>query len=60
MYKEIYVDLNIIKHIIKDCDIKLKQINKSINNKNKKLKGDNILNITQNDKIYLLIPSHQL
>ena len=60
-YKEIYeVDLNIIKHIIKDCDIKLKQINKSINNKNKKLKGGNILNITQNDKIYLLIPSHQL
>ena len=60
-YKEIYeIDLNILKCIIKDCDTKLNEINKSINNKNKKLKGGNILNITQNDKIYLLIPSHQL
>lgn len=56
-YKEIYeVDLDIIRSIIKDCDIKLTQINKSINDKNKKLKGGHIKKITEDDKIYLLIP----
>lgn len=57
-YKEIYqVDLNIIKKVIKDCDIKLKQINNMINENNKKQKGGNLQNITDADQIYLLIPN---
>jgi len=57
-YKEIYqVDLNIIKKVIKDCDIKLKQINNMINENNKKQKGGNLQNITDTDQIYLLIPN---
>ena len=57
-YKEIYqVDLNIIKKVIKDCDIKLKQINNMIDENNKKQKGGNLKKITDNDKIYLLIPN---
>ena len=57
-YKEIYqVDLNIIKKVIKDCDIKLKQINNMIDENNKKQKGGNLQKITDNDKIYLLIPN---
>jgi phage terminase Nu1 subunit (DNA packaging protein) len=36
-YKEIYqVDLDIIKEVIEDCDVKLKQINDMIDKKNKK------------------------
>ncbi len=57
-YKEIYeVDLDIIKNVIKDCDVKLKEINDMIDKKNKKLKGGTIYKITENDKIYMLIPT---
>jgi transcriptional antiterminator len=57
-YKEIYqVDIDIIKKVIKDCNTKLKEINDSIDRKNKKLKGGNLKHITENDKIYLLIPN---
>ena len=59
-YKEIYqVDLDIMKNVIKDCDVKLKEINDMIDKKNKKQKGGKILqnNVTNNDKLYLLIPS---
>ena len=58
-YKEIYqVDLDIMKNVIKDCDVKLKEINDMID-KNKTQKGGKILqnNVTNNDKLYLLIPS---
>jgi len=56
-YKEIYeVDLDIIKNVIKDCDIKLKQINNMIEKKNIKHNGGGLQKITANDKIYLLIP----
>ena len=57
-YKEIYeVDIDIIKNVIKDCDVKLKEINNMIDKKNKKQKGGKIQKITESDKIYLLIPS---
>lgn len=57
-YKEIYeVDLDIIKEVVEDCDVKLKQINDMIDNKNKKQKGGKLQKITENDKIYLLIPT---
>ncbi len=57
-YKEIYqVDIDIIKLVIKDCDVKLKEINNMIDKKNKKQKGGTLNKITQNDKIYLLIPT---
>ena len=57
-YKEIYeVDLDIIKNVIKDCDVKLKEINNMIDKKNKKQTGGKIQKITNNDKIYILIPS---
>ena len=47
-YEKIYqVDLDIIKNVIKEYDIKLKQINGMIDKKNKK--------ITDDDKIFLLI-----
>ena len=60
-YKEIYeVDLDIIKNVIKDCDVKLKEINDMIDKKNKKLKGGTIHKITENDKIYILIPSGKI
>ena len=56
-YKEIYqIDIDIIKNIIKDCDSKLNQINNMIDKKNKKLKDKKILNVTNKDKLYLLIP----
>jgi phage anti-repressor protein len=57
-YKEIYeVDIDIIKNVIKDCDVKLKEINNMIDKKNKKQKGGKMQKITENDKIYMLIPS---
>ncbi len=57
-YKEIYeVDIDIIKNVIKDCDVKLKEINDMIDKKNKKLKGGKLQKITPNDKIYMLIPA---
>ena len=56
-YKEIYeVDIDIIKNVIKDCDVKLKEINNMIDKKNKKQKGGKLQKITNNDKIYMLIP----
>ena len=57
-YKEIYeVDLDIIKKVIKDCDNKLTQINKMIDKKNNKQKGGVNKNIiSNNDKLFLLIP----
>ena len=56
-YKEIYeVNIDIIKNVIKDCDVKLKEINDIIDKKNKKQKGGNLQKITNNDKIYMLIP----
>lgn len=58
-YKEIYqVDLDIIKDVIKDCDVKLKQINNMIDKKNKFQKGGKNKKITDDDKIFLLIPSN--
>ena len=60
-YKEIYeVDLDIIKNVIKDCDVKLTEINNMIDKKNKKQKGGNIKKITEDDKIYLLIPNKNI
>lgn len=57
-YKEIYeVDIDIIKNVIKDCDVKLKEINDMIDKKNKKQKGGKLHKITNNDKMYMLIPS---
>ena len=57
-YKEIYqVDIDIIKNVIKDCDTKLNQINNMIDRKNKKKKENKISNITNKDKLYLLIPN---
>lgn len=56
-YKEIYeVNIDIIKNVIKDCDVKLKEINDMIDKKNEKQKGGNLQKITNNDKIYMLIP----
>ena len=49
--------MSIIKNVIKDCDVKLKEINIMIDKKNKKQKGGKIQKITESDKIYLLIPS---
>ena len=61
-YKEIYqVDLDIIKKIIKNCDVEINEINKEIENKNKKQKGGNKLNkIDDNEILYLLIPNYLL
>ena len=58
-YKEIYrVDLDIIKKTIKNCDVKINEINKEIESKNKKQKGGNILNkIDDKEILYLLIPT---
>ena len=57
-YKEIYeVDLDIIKNVIKECDVKLNEFNNMINKKNKKQKGGKLQKIIETDKIYLLIPS---
>ena len=57
-YKEIYqVDIDIIKNVIKDCDTKLNYINNMIDRKNKKKKENKISNITNKDKLYLLIPN---
>jgi len=60
-YKEIYeVDIDIIKNVIKDCDVKLKEINDMIDKKNKKQKGGKLQKITNNDKIYMLIPNKSI
>jgi hypothetical protein len=61
-YKEIYqVDLDIIKKIIKNCDVEINEINKEIERKNKKQKGGNKLNkIDDNEILYLLIPNYLL
>jgi phage anti-repressor protein len=59
-YKEIYqVDIDIIRSVIKDCDTKLKEINDIIDKKNKRLKGGKteLKNITESDKIFMLIPN---
>jgi hypothetical protein len=62
-YKEIYeVDIDIIKNVIKDCDVKLKEINDIIDKKQKKNKntilyGGQLQKIINNTKIYMLIPS---
>lgn len=54
-YKEIYeVDLDIIRDVVSDCDVKLKQINDMIHKKNKK--GGSIPQVSSTDKFYLLIP----
>ena len=57
-YKEIYqVDLNIIKTAIKECDFKILEYNKDIENFNKKQKGGSVKNILSNDEIlYMLLP----
>ena len=57
-YKEIYrVDLDIIKKTIKNCDVEINEINKEIENKNKKQKGGKIFNkINDKEILYLLIP----
>lgn len=58
-YKEIYqVDLNIIKEIIKNCDINIKKYNDEIEKSNKKvMNGGKIkLKIEDNDKLFMLIP----
>lgn len=58
-YKEIYeVDLDIIRSVVKDCDTKLTQINDMIDKKKKKQKaGTPMMNVTEKDKLYMLIPS---
>jgi hypothetical protein len=60
-YKEIYrVDLDIIKKTIKNCDVEINEINKEIENKNKKQKGGKILNkIDDKEILYLLIPANE-
>jgi len=57
-YKEIYqVDLDIIKKSIKDCDIKINEYNKDIDQYNKKQKGGNIKNkIYEKEILYMLLP----
>ena len=58
-YKEIYqVDLNIIKEIIKDCDINIKKYNDEIEKSNKKIKNGGKIKqrIEDNDILYMLIP----
>ena len=61
-YKEIYrIDLDIIKKTIKNCDVEINEINKEIENKNKKQKGGTIFNkIDDNEILYLLIPLDNL
>ena len=59
-YKEIYqVDLNIIKEIIKDCDINIKKYNDEIEKSNKKIKNGGKIKqrIDDNDILYMLIPN---
>jgi len=60
-YKEIYqIDINILKKTIKDCEIKLKEINKEIIKSNKKQKGGKIKNIiTNEEKLFMLIPNNR-
>ena len=56
-YKEIYrVDLDIIKNVIKDCDIKIKEINEKIDFKNNLKRNNNLKKITNDNKLYMLIP----
>jgi anion-transporting ArsA/GET3 family ATPase len=57
-YKEVYqVDLDIIKKTINNCDVKINEINKEIETKNKKQKGGKIINkIDEKETLYLLIP----
>jgi phage anti-repressor protein len=56
-YKEIYqVDLDIVKDVIKDCDKNLKQINDMIIRNNKKKGGDKST-VTNNDRLFMLIPN---
>jgi hypothetical protein len=59
-YKEVYqVDLDIIKKTIKNCDVKINEINKEIERKNKKQKGGQIINkIDEKEILYLLIPTN--
>ena len=57
-YKEIYrVDLDIIKMVVKDCDTKIKEINEKIDFKNNLKKNNNLKKITNEDKLYMLIPN---
>lgn len=58
-YKEVYrVDLDIIKKTIKNCDAEINEINKEIENKNKKQKGGIFFNkIDDKEILYLLIPT---
>ena len=59
-YKEIYqVNLDIIKKIIKDCDKKIIDINTVIlkSNKKKQSGGNVIKEITNDDRLFMLIPS---
>jgi hypothetical protein len=60
-YKEVYqVDLDIIKKTIKNCDVKINEINKEIERKNKKQKGGKIINkIDEKEILYLLIPTNK-
>lgn len=59
-YKEVYrVDLDIIKKTIKNCDVEINQINKEIENNNKKQKGGMMFNkIDDKEILYLLIPTN--
>ena len=59
-YKEVYqVNLDIIKKTIKNCDVKINEINKEIERKNKKQKGGKIINkIDEKEILYLLIPTN--
>lgn len=64
-YKEIYqIDLDILKKTIKDCDTKITEINTEINKRNTKVKngkvkqkgGEGFTEISNNDKLFILIP----
>jgi hypothetical protein len=56
-YKEIYrVNLDIIKNVIKVCDTKIKEINEKIDFKNNLKRNNYLKKITNDDKLYMLIP----
>jgi phage anti-repressor protein len=56
-YKEIYrVNLDIIKNVIKVCDTKIKEINEIIDFKNNLKRNNYLKKITNDDKLYMLIP----
>ena len=65
-FKEIYqIDMDILKQTIKDCDSKIREINKEIvkrakriaNGKIKLKGGEGVFEVNDNDKLFMLIPT---